>query len=247
MEGGEYNREFYSNIFESMPDKYYMIQETKMKIILGMIERQRNGKVLDIGCGDGKISSLIRESTGMDVHGVDISETAVERANKRGIKAKPMDVDKGNLPFSNGSFDAVFCGDLIEHIYDTEKLLDDIRRVLKGDGYVVLSTPNIASWYNRFFLLMGLMPVWVESSLERYTGNPFIKQGVGHIHAFTKRSLRELLSYKGFSVEKTSGSPVLADGTRSRWKEKIWNKADSLFAKRTSLSSILIVKARKRK
>ncbi len=117
--------------------------------------------------------------------------------------------------------------------------------MLKPNGYLIISVPNIASWYNRGFLLLGYMPTWIESSLKTYTGNPIIKEGVGHIHAFTRRSLTELLVLRGFSIEKVSGSPVLADGTRSKWKEILWNGTDSFFAKRASLASTLIVKARK--
>ena len=247
MDTGEYNRKFYSEIFGKKADRYYRIQRKKMRIVLSLFQKHENGKVLDIGCGDGLISSLVRDVTKADVYGLDISKSAVSEAKKRGIKAKTLNVDKGGFPFEKNTFDAVFCGDLIEHIYDTEKLLENIIMILKPGGYLIISVPNIASWYNRGFLLIGYMPVWIESSLKNYTGNPLIKDGMGHIHAFTRRSLTELLRLKGFSAEKVVGSPVLADGTRSRWKEKLWNGADSFFAKRTTLASTIILKARKPK
>ncbi|MEE9323353.1 MAG: class I SAM-dependent methyltransferase [Candidatus Aenigmarchaeota archaeon] len=245
MDTGEYNRKFYSNIFNKRADRYYKIQKKKISIVLNLLEKHENGKVLDVGCGDGLISSLIATATGAKVYGVDISSEAVSKARKRGIIAKVMNVDKQGFPFEKESFDAVFCGDLLEHLYDTEKLLENVRQILKPNGYLIISVPNIASWYNRGFLLIGFMPTWIESSLKTYTGNPVIKEGVGHIHAFTKRSLTELLRLKGFSIEKVTGSPILADGSRSKWKESLWNGADSAFAKKDSLASTLIVKASK--
>jgi 2-polyprenyl-3-methyl-5-hydroxy-6-metoxy-1,4-benzoquinol methylase len=247
MDTSEYNRKFYSNIFDKEAKRYYKIQRKKIYTVLSLSEKHEKGKVLDVGCGDGLISTLIANATGAKVYGVDISPRAVEKARKRGIVAKVIDVDKQEFPFGKSSFDMVFCGDLLEHLYDTENLLENVREVLKPNGYLVVSVPNIASWYNRVFLLFGFMPTWIESSLKKYTGNPLIKEGVGHIHAFTKRSLTELLRFKGFSIEKVIGSPVLADGTRSKWKESLWNKVDSVFAKRASLASTLVVKARKQK
>ncbi len=159
--------------------------------------------------------------------------------------AKVINIDTDEFPFEKESFDAVFCGDVLEHIYDTENLLMKINALLKNGGYLIISVPNIASWYNRGFLLLGFMPTWIESSVRTYTGNPFIKEGVGHIHAFTRRSLSELLDINGFAVEKAAGSPVLADGTRKKWKEKIWDGVDSVFARKVTLASTIIIKARK--
>jgi methionine biosynthesis protein MetW len=245
MDANEYNKNFYSSMFNDEAERYYKIQAKKISIVLGLLEKHEKGKILDIGCGDGFISSIIAKGTGAEVHGLDISRHAVSKAKERGIAAKVLNLDRHTLPFKEDSFDAVFCGDVLEHVNDTENLLDNINHVLKPSGYLILSIPNIASWYNRVFLLFGLMPTWVESSLRTYTGNPFIKKGSGHIHAFTKRSLKEMLKLKGFHIEKAIGSPILADGSRKRWKEIIWNGVDSVFAKRVTLASTIILKARK--
>lgn len=245
MDANEYNNRFYSGIFSSEAGRYYRIQARKIRIVLGMLEKHQNGKILDIGCGDGFISSIIAREAGAKVYGLDISMHAVSKAKERGIAARVLNLDRQAFPFRKDSFDAVFCGDVLEHVHDTESLLENISHVLKPGGYVILSIPNIASWYNRIFLLFGLMPTWVESSLRTYTGNPFVKKGSGHIHAFTKRSLREILVLNGFRIEKFEGSPVLADGSRGIWKEKMWNSVDSLFAKKTSFASTIVLKARK--
>jgi len=247
MDTGEYNNIFYSDMFGKKSEKYYRVQKRKMKIVLGLFSEHKNGKILDIGCGDGVITSMLKNFTKANAYGIDISKSAVLKAKKRGIVAKVVDIDRDKFPFKKNTFDAIFCGDVIEHVYDTERLLENVNRALKPGGYVVISVPNIASWYNRGFLLLGYMPIWIESSLKTYTGNPLIKDGMGHIHAFTKRSLIELLHLKGFYVESSMGSPVFADGTRTEWKENLWNNVDSFFAKKTTLASTLIIKARKKK
>lgn len=156
-----------------------------------------------------------------------------------------MNIEVKRLDFPAKSFDYVICGDVIEHVFDTGLLLSDIRKVLKPGGYLIATIPNTASWYNRLFLLFGFLPTWVESSSDVYTGNPFMKEACGHIRAFTKRSLLELLRLKGFKIDIVKGSPVHGDGSYSRGVETVWNNVDGFFSKFASLSSVIVVKARK--
>ncbi len=246
MDTNKYNEIFYSDIFGKKSEKYYNIQKKKIEIIMEMFDNHPKGRILDVGCGDGLISSMLAKKTKAKAYGVDISKNSIETAKMKGVEAKVVNIDKEGIPFPREYFDGVLCGDIIEHIYDTEGLIENVWKILKPKGYVVISTPNIASWYNRFFLMMGLMPTWIESSSKTFTGNPFIKEGVGHIHAFTKRSLTELLRLKGFQIIKVKGSPVMGDGTRSKAKEMVWNKVDSAISRITSWSSTIVVKARKK-
>lgn len=245
MDTSKYNEIFYSDIFGKEAEEYYRIQKKKISIILKLFGKHPKGRILDIGCGDGRITKLIGNATRAEMHGVDISKRAASDSRKIGIKCKVVNIDKGRLPYPKNHFDAVFCGDIIEHIYDTEGLIEMVHGILKPGGYVIVSVPNIASWYNRVFLLFGMMPIWIESSSKTFTGNPLVKRGVGHIHAFTKTSLIDLLRLKGFMIDKVMGSPVLADGTRSEFKERIWNTVDSFFAKKVTAASTIVVKAKK--
>jgi 2-polyprenyl-3-methyl-5-hydroxy-6-metoxy-1,4-benzoquinol methylase len=245
MDTNRYNEMFYSDIFGKDPDKYYRIQRRKIAEISALFNSHPGGRILDIGCGDGFITQIIGKKTSAKMFGIDISSSAAEMSRKRGVECKVVNIDREKIPYPEGHFDAVFCGDIIEHVYDTEGLLENVKSVLKKGGYIIATVPNIASWYNRGFLLIGMMPTWIESSSKTFTGNPLIKNGVGHIHAFTKRSLVELLRLKGFRIEKVKGCPLMADGTRSGTKESIWNNVDSFFAKKATLASTIIVKAKK--
>ena len=89
------------------------------------------------------------------------------------------------------------------------------------------------------------MPTWIESSSIVYTGNPFVKEGCGHVRAFTKRSLVELLRLKGFRIEDVKGCPLLSNDKYSKSAQAVWNNVDSVFAKSRSLASLVIVKGRK--
>jgi ubiquinone/menaquinone biosynthesis C-methylase UbiE len=83
--------------------------------------------MLDIGCGDGSFTILLREAPGARVvHGADISARAIEMAGQSGIEGHIVGVDEEPLPFSDAAFDAVIAGAIIEHLVDPEKLLAEI-------------------------------------------------------------------------------------------------------------------------
>lgn len=100
--------------------------------------------VLDIGCGDGALSFLMAGG-GWHVTGLDYSGTGLGLARKkfreRGVKASFFRGDSCNIPVKGDSLDAVVAADIIEHLREPEKMLSDIRRVLKSGGAAVITTP----------------------------------------------------------------------------------------------------------
>ncbi len=239
MEPWEYNSSHYDRKFTEEGDRYFRVFSRKAEIAAGLFPG--SGRFLDIGCGDGSITSKIAEMTGMEPSGVDVSGEAVRMAKGRGINAVHSDLGKG-LPYGKGSFDAVFCGDTLEHVYGTLELLREIRRVLRPGGCLVLTVPNTGAWYNRFFLLIGWLPAFLESS-EVPVGNPFFRESDGHVRAFTKKSLSELLSKAGLRTDIIVGSPMMGDGSYGRIKERVWEAADGLMSRWPSLSSTLVIRA----
>ena len=86
-------------------------------------------RVLDVGCGDGRIASLYAAP---EVQCVDASPAAVERAAERGLDAQLADARE--LPFADGSFDAVTCSHLLSHLPDPDRALAEFARVLRPGG-----------------------------------------------------------------------------------------------------------------
>lgn len=99
-------------------------------------------RVLDVGCGDGALSYLLTRG-GAIVSGVDNQEIAIRFAQE---KTKGMNIEfkvgsAYELPWGDGNFDAVVSSDVIEHLQDTTRYLEEIKRVTKVGGAVVISTP----------------------------------------------------------------------------------------------------------
>ena len=141
-----------------------------------------------------------------DVFGVEIAEEAVAKAKEKGVKATQLDIDASPLPFDDNYFDIVYCGELIEHLFNPDHLLEEIHRVLKSGGKCIISTPNLAGWPSRFALLLGYQPYpTAVSPNNESVGKLLIKKSEGqwgHIRVFTARALRELLVLHHFKIKK---------------------------------------------
>lgn len=98
-------------------------------------------KILDAGCGaGGTMAYLSRYGT---VVGIDISEEMVEHCRKMGLPAHRASVAK--LPFEDQSFDLALCLDVLEHLHDDRAALEELKRVVRPGGLLVLSVPSF-SW-----------------------------------------------------------------------------------------------------
>ncbi len=168
-------------------------------------------RLLDVGCGvGGHTLHLGRLLSAKELCGVDISQRRVEVARSKGVVAEQADMNKDPLPFPDGYFDAVFCGEVIEHLVDPDNLLREIKRVLTHNGVCVLTTPNLAMWPNRITLLFGFQPFYTNGSFEYPSvGKPAFLSGAdlggSHLRVLTHRALVELLGLHGFEIVKTSG------------------------------------------
>jgi 2-polyprenyl-3-methyl-5-hydroxy-6-metoxy-1,4-benzoquinol methylase len=132
------------------------------------------------------------------------------------------DVETMDLPFDPASFDAVLCGDVIEHLRDPQRFLERIRPLLKPDGRLVLSTPNIANWAMRLSLLFGRF---------RYTDRGLLDRT--HTHLFTRKTLLECLGAAGYRVttfDFTAPVPALSAPRVEAVAHGIGRLRPSLFA-----------------
>lgn len=99
--------------------------------------------ILDTGCGEGYGSYLLSE-IGAKVIGIDISKEAVKHAKEKyvrqNLRYQVMDVT--SMDFPSNAFDVVVSFQVMEHLYNASKFLNEIKRVLKQNGCAIISTPN---------------------------------------------------------------------------------------------------------
>src|SRR5829696_7071043 len=127
-------------------------------------------RILDLGCGGGTPKRNL-DSERYEVVGADLSVNAL--TTYRSAAPRPVvQLDAQRLPFASGSFDIVVSDDVIEHVVDTDAYAREIFRVLVPNGWLFLSTPNLAAWFNRLSLGVGLQPAFTEVSFEKVFGRP---------------------------------------------------------------------------
>jgi SAM-dependent methyltransferase len=100
-------------------------------------------RVLDAGCGLGYGADLLRQTGATEVLAVDVSEAVIEAAEAGGQQGVVWEVaDLRSLPYTENSFDVVVCFEVIEHIEEQDRVLDELSRVLRADGLLLISSPN---------------------------------------------------------------------------------------------------------
>ena len=159
---------------------------------------EQNGfvKILDVGCGSGFFMLMF----GGKLAGLDGAEN-VEVCRRRGLQAYSIDIEKDPFPFKDQTFGVVVCLEVLEHLANAKNVLSEIFRVLKSDGYLLVSTPNnrVPIWRIRdFFLKFGFIS-------RIYMGR---KLGSDQ-KRYSKSELEELLLSHNFEVQSSFYSRIL--------------------------------------
>ncbi len=99
---------------------------------------------LDVGCGDGALTASIRK-LGHRVYGVDTNNEGIRLAKEKFIENNLIGnfyvIEGYDYPFENNFFEVVVCADVIEHVQEPRRMLEEIHRVLKREGILIISTP----------------------------------------------------------------------------------------------------------
>lgn len=194
--------------------------------------------ILDVGCGDGFATAVAQSrNPGHRIAGLDWSAGSLKQASERGVRVLRGGIDQPGLPIATGSVDVVIMSELIEHLVDTDFAIEEAHRVLKPGGSLLLSTPNLAAWYNRLLLLLGVQPVFSEVSLRSVFGRPGT-QVAGHLRLFTRRALEGFLTGHGFRCVRVAGA-------RYHDVPAPLRPVDLMFCAWPSAASILLVHARR--
>lgn len=138
-----------------------------------------DGKVLDIGCADGMFSKVIFENTNPKAYiGTDVLKKSIDWAKKHWKRNKKMRFlvgDAHNLKFKARTFDAVVALEVLEHVEKPELVLEEIKKVLKKNGYAVFLVPSDSNLFKLvWFMWLKFYPrgwVWRETHIQTYRNN----------------------------------------------------------------------------
>lgn len=141
------------------------------------------GNILDIGCADGMFTKeVLDKSEAKEIIGVDVVKSSIDWAkahwkNQKRMKFKVGDAEK--LDFKSGTFDAVVALEVLEHVFDPRKVLDEIKRILKKGGYAIFLVPTDSLLFKIiWFFWLNFYPrgyVWRETHIQSYENDNLIK------------------------------------------------------------------------
>lgn len=112
---------------------------TRLRIMVGLV-RAKGKKILDLGCGKGYVGMALAKNNKVVFAEID----AKLIKDVRGMKVV---LDANNMPFKQGVFDYVVCADVLEHIKDDKKVLQNIYKILKKHGRAVIAVPAYSRLY----------------------------------------------------------------------------------------------------
>lgn len=194
---------------------------SRKNIVPFMKKHLTKGKVIDIGCGDGYGSHMLKRN-GFDVVGVDISEEMIKHANERKIDDSITfnQADVQNLPFSDEMFDAALVVNVVEWTEHPLDVLQELKRVIKPGGMICIGIlgptagPRAHS-YRRLYgekVICNMVMPWEWQQMAEENGLTYIdgmtvpKQGMHDkdISHFPFE-LQQALSFMGVSMFKKEG------------------------------------------
>jgi len=143
------------------------------------------GNLMDVGCGDGSRTIRIAKYFDIDmskVHGIDNELNYIEEC-QNSFNAQKVDLEYENIPHSDDTFDLVICNQVLEHLKDFSRVIDELIRVTNKEGYLLIGTPNLAHLINRIYLLFGVQPMCIDIDSS-------------HVRGLTHRSLVKM--FKSF-------------------------------------------------
>jgi ubiquinone/menaquinone biosynthesis C-methylase UbiE len=136
--------------------------------------------ILDVGCGNGdrtiKVANYFNVHMS-NVYGLDYNDNFVMSCKKT-FNASKIDLETDDIPHEKKSFDLVICNQVLEHLKNYRKVINDLIRVTRKRGYIVIGIPNLAHLINRIYLMFGIQPMCIHldgSHVRGFTHKGFVR------------------------------------------------------------------------
>ena len=178
------------------PEGFQVIAHEKTLFrILDLFDELPRGRILDIPSGEGALSHCLRDM-GFEVVGADLDPQFFKAS---GIECLQIDMDR-TFPLGDKSFDYIACLEGIEHLEHPFQFIRECHRILKWNGRLILSTPNILNVASRLKYFLSGFYALCPRPLNEFVHTPVFD----HINPMTSYQVRYLLHRSGFRIQKTT-------------------------------------------
>lgn len=159
-------------------------------------EIPENSKCLDVGCWNGNLGCNLINKKKCIVDGIDVNTECLDVAKNRGYRnVYNFDFNKDYTININEKYDCIIFADVLEHLTNPNDVLNNIGCLLRENGEIIISIPNIAFILQRVLLLFGRFDYNKFGGIMDYT----------HLRFFTKKSIISTVEESGFQIEKFYG------------------------------------------
>ena len=157
---------------------------------MALIPRIQGRRFLDLGCGEGGLGRRLMEKGAAAVVGIEADPRAAGEAARHYHRVYTADLDRFPSPFAAESFDHLICADVLEHLQNPWSVLDRFRSVLRRDGTVAASIPNVGNVDTLGQLMRGRFD-YVDWGIMDRT----------HLRFFTRDGIEKMFDQAGFIVD----------------------------------------------
>jgi O-antigen biosynthesis protein len=154
--------------------------------------------VLEIGCADGRLANMLSIRKKCRVYCVEKDVAMASIARNKCVDIQNIDIERTELPYSEGFFDYVIIGNALEHMVDPVKVLNVIKRYLAEKGFLIYSVPNIVNWHSRLTIFSGRFEYAQSGVFERT-----------HLHFYDMNSAKKLAGDAGYSIVRLDVTPSI--------------------------------------
>jgi len=155
-------------------------------------------KILDIGCGNGAFSSLVKEKNNAEVWGIELMEEEAKVAVDVLDKVFVGNCEKHIEGLPEQYFDVIYMNDVLEHLVDPYSVLEILKSKLAPNGVVISSIPNVR--FFRTFSKVLFAKDW------KYEGHGVMDKT--HLRFFTGKSIRRMYEELGYTISTHEGINV---------------------------------------
>lgn len=182
------------------------MENKRLQIMKSLLDK---GKTLEVGVRHNRIT----KGDGLD---------CVKEFNPTIL----CDLNDGKIPCKDNTYDMVIAGEVLEHLINPYQAVREFYRIIKPNGTILISTPNINSFVNRIRFVFGKIPTHCSRAIDRVDCER-------HVVDFNLASIKDVLRSAGFVIENTRSNGIYSRG--KTWMTKV----------PASFGECLIIKARK--
>ncbi len=165
---------------------YYSLSRPEVQELVSA----KSKTILDVGCAEGQMASELKKRNKSEVWGIEIVPNVAQKAKEKLDKVLIGSVEEQILKLPDNYFDPIVFADVLEHLVQPEKVLQEIKSKLKDEGEIIVSLPNIRNWEIIIALLDGSFDYSDYGILDRT-----------HLRFFTLGTAKKMIENAGYFIK----------------------------------------------